>query len=904
MAEFEVTSNAKLVPGADYFNRQDEAMTAEVNALTTTVGHPLDSAEARKEHKRLLEWFYFEKDKQTANRLEMAMDQDFYDNQQWDEQDAVDLKDRGQMPLVYNEVAPMIDWLIGTERRARVDWKVLPRLEDHVEMADTKTKVMKFVSDINRLTFLRSRAFADAVKVGVGWMDDGARDDPSEDILYSKYQDWRNVLWDSLSYELDLSDARYIFRWRWVDEDIALMMFPDRADQIKAGIEDSNNNFYDGSEEDTWQTPLDQYNLRSGQSSVAGMGAGADAKRRRIKLIECQYRKPTQVKVVADGHFKGTVVNLNDHVMTQHLGQSNSMIIDKVMMRMHIAVFTERDFLGMGPSVYRHNRFSLTPIWCYRNGRDRLPYGAIRRVRDIQQDLNKRASKALWLMNTNQVIMDEGAVDDIETLRDEVSKPNGLIVKKHGRELKIHRDTDAATGQIQMMAMDSQNIQKAAGVAQENMGRQTNAVSGEAIKARQMQGSVVTTEPFDNLRYATQVQGEKKLSLCEQFYTEEKVIRLTGSKGALEWVKINQPELQPDGSVRFINDITASQADFIVAEQDYSGTLRQVMFDSINQLAGRVTPEVGLRLMTIAMDFSDLPNKDEIVDEFRKITGERDTNKPMSPEEAKQAEDQLAQQAEALQIQRETALTMLQEQKGKVRELNAKAAVLESQVQAQAGAGSGADQGVIDQVRKDARAEIDRLSDALRKAQSEAANKTMQINREADVKLEVARIDADAKIRAAEIQRASDKAIETLTAKLEALAAQMDADTSGEGGTATGGKAKPKDQSGAPGMTLNVTGNVSLQSNSAQIESSTVNVETPSVAVDATGGATVNADSVALQSDNTQIDGSPTVNVAGDLNAANTVIEKTVTAMPPKNVVVERDKSGRIVGAKIESGEA
>jgi phage baseplate assembly protein gpV len=149
----------------------------------------------------------------------------------------------------------------------------------------------------------------------------------------------------------------------------------------------------------------------------------------------------------------------------------------------------------------------------------------------------------------------------------------------------------------------------------------------------------------------------------------------------------------------------------------------------------------------------------------------------------------------------------------------------------------------------------------------------MQINREADVKLEVARIDADSKIRAAEIQRASDKAIETLTAKLEALAAQMEADTSGEGGTATGGKAKAKDQSGALGMTMNVTGNVSLQSNSAQIESSTVNVETPSVGV--------NADSVALQSDKTQIDGSPTVNVAGDLNATNTVIEKTVAAMPP-----------------------
>lgn len=81
-----------------------------------------------------------------------------------------------------------------------------------------------------------------------------------------------------------------------------------------------------------------------------------------------------------------------------------------------------------------------------------------------------------------------------------------------------------------MMTLDAQSIQKSAGVSQENLGRQTNAVSGEAIKARQLQGSVVTTEPFDNLRLAVQIQGEKQLSLVEQFYTEEKVVRLTGAK--------------------------------------------------------------------------------------------------------------------------------------------------------------------------------------------------------------------------------------------------------------------------------------------------------------------------------------------------------------------------------------
>jgi hypothetical protein len=742
--------------------------------------HKLDGEDAMRELRQLLEWYFYEKERQSLNRLDMAMDCDFYDSLQWDPDDAAVLRDRGQMPLVYNEVAPMVDWLIGTERRTRVDWRVLPRAEDDVELADTKTKVLKYVSDLNRVQFLRSRAFADAVKGGVGWMDDGVRDDPTADILYSKYEDWRCVLWDSNAYEHDLSDARYLFRWRWVDEDVALLMFPDRADAIRQAVEEGTHLTTDGWEEETWYTAHDLHNVKTGTLYAAGVGQLADARRRRVKLIEAQYRKPARVQIVEDGPLRGAIFNPADRALADAVGRSGSMIVDKLMMRVHIAVFTETRLLGMGPSPYRHNRFSLTPIWCYRRSRDRLPYGAIRRVRDIQQDINKRASKALFMLNSNQILAEEGATEDWESLRDEADRPDGVVVYRAGRKLEIRRDTDAATGQIQMMELAMRGIQRSGGVADENMGRQTNAVSGKAIEARQLQGSVVTTEPFDNLRLATQVQGEKQLSLVEQWYTQEKVIRLTGAKGALEWTRINQPEVQPDGSVRWINDVTASMADFVVSEQDYAGTLRQVMFENLNNLAARLPPEVSLRVLTIAMEFSDLPNKDEIAEQIRKITGERDTSKPMTPEEEAAAQEQAAAQTEAMELQRESARAALAEQQAKVREINARAAKLEAEagmvgvegangdLQAQADA-QAAMQEAVAKVRSEAAAEIDRLSEALRKVQAELANRAIQINREADTKLEVARIDADAKARVAEIQAASDRRLQAIDQRLKAL---------------------------------------------------------------------------------------------------------------------------------------
>jgi hypothetical protein len=716
--------------------------------------HPLDGEEARREHAKLLDWFYTEGDDQAANRLEMATDHNFYDNEQYSDEEKVELAGRSQLPIVMNEVAVVADWLIGTERRNRVDWSIKPRTENDVEMADVKTKVMKYFSDANQVQFSNSRAFADAIKGGIGWTDDGVRDDPTQEIIYGVYQNWRHVLYDSRSQELDISDARYVFRWRYVDEDIAMMMCPGREQHVRAACEAEFDN---DDEFGLDQLPMDANSegamvLRTGTGRIGGARYST---RRRAKIIECQYRKPAKMRVLADGAMKGALFDERDRALVQHVAQNNTRIIDKVAMRVHVAVFTERAMLAMAPSPVRHNRFTLTPVFCYRRSRDNAPYGAIRRVRDVQRDLNKRASKALFMLSTNQIVADEGAVDDWNVAVEEAAKPDGLIIKKQGKEFTIRRDSEGANGQINLMELDARAIQKSAGVSQENLGRQTNAVSGEAIKARQLQGSVVTTEPFDNFRYANEARGQKRLSLIEQYVSEEKVIRLTEHRGALSWVKINEPQVQPDGSVRFLNDITSSMADFKVDEQDYSGTLRAVMFESMNNLAGRLPPELAMRLLTMAYEFSDLPNKDAIAEQFRKMTGERDPNKEMTPEEQQAQQQQAQQQAESLEMQRQLAIAALDEQRAKAREINARAAQLE----AQASGGQG-EQSAPDDVRPELAAEIERLSAEL-----------------ADTRIEIAHIEAATKKIVAEIQADSNARLANTRARLEASGAKQ-ADTS------------------------------------------------------------------------------------------------------------------------------
>ena len=178
-----------------------------------------------------------------------------------------------------------------------------------------------------------------------------------------------------------------------------------------------------------------------------------------------------------------------------------------------------------------------------------------------------------------------------------------------------------------------------------------------------------------------------------------------------------------------------------------------------------------MRLLTIAMEYSDLPNNDAIADELRKLTGERDPNKPLTPEEQQQMQEQMQAQAEALQLQQQQARAALEEQVAKVREVNARAQKLEAEAEQLRSGGGNAElaqqmEGVAATVKRDADLELGQVQKQLAKTQADLANKTLQIKSDGDVKLQVARIEADSRERVAEIQAASRQRMDGMNKQL------------------------------------------------------------------------------------------------------------------------------------------
>lgn len=627
----------------------------EAKAQPEQPRNDLDSPVNQERHTMLLSYYRQELDRQGENRYQMAIDEDYYDNDQWTPEEANALRERGQQPTVYNVIATSVDWIIGSEKRGRTDFKILPRGKEDAKPAEAKTKFLKYLSDTNRTPFHRSRAFADAVKVGIGWMEAGMQEEDDGEPIYDRYESWRNILWDSASTELDGSDMRYVFRSKWVDEDIAKALFPKRQDVIELSVIDAT--LYGSFDMVDGDIAMDFAEFEREHNGI--YGTVVTHKRRRVRLIEASYKVPETVERLRGGVFNGEIYDKNDPRHIQSVEQG-AQVVKKMMMRTRIAIFTTQALLFDGPSPYRHNRHKFIPIWGYRRGKDGLPYGMIRRVRDIQDGVNKRASKALHILSTNKVIMDEGAVEDMDEFAKEISRPDAIIVKKPGKALDLNVDRELAGPHLEMMSRDIGMIQQTGGVTDELLGRQTNATSGVAVQRRQEQGSLATSTFFDNLRFAEQLRGEIELSLIEQFVTDEKAFRITNMRGSPDYVTIN------DGLPE--NDITRTKADFVISEADWRATMRQAAVDQLTDMMMKMPPEVSMAIMDLVVDEMDIPNREEIAKRIRAINGQKDPDQEEPTPEDLQREQAAQQQAAMQQAMVEADL----------REKNAKAAKAEA----------------------------------------------------------------------------------------------------------------------------------------------------------------------------------------------------------------------------------
>lgn len=620
--------------------------------------------------------YEYEREAQAEGRALRARDERFYDGHQFSDEEKQVYAERNQKPRTYNEIKPAVDWIIGSERRARSDWNVLPRTADDVEPAQLKTKLIKYVDDINKAKWQRSTAFEDCVKTGEGWTRISV--EPNEDgelMIQLNYENWQNMLIDGQSVKADLSDNRYLWNTKIIDIETLEQWFPAKKVEIEADAGeyqeldddlmfdqtgDDGNNLYNNSRRTSSGCSDANINVvRSGSMSI--MGGHYSSTRRAVRVWEMWYRKTERVELLANaGGLTGQIFNSKNekHVLALEEGAKKR---ETVREQMYMAIYTATTVLFHGKSIYKHNRYPFVRRLAFIDKTTKSPYGVIRQIVDPQSDLNQRKNQALFMMATRQVVADEGAVEDKDDAIKQVAKVNGYIEVKKGARFEIRDNQSLAGPHVQFAEMDSAYLKQISGVTSENRGMGNSALSGIAIQSLQEQGTVITTPIIDNHQLAHQLEGEQVLSLCEQYINRKMQFRVTSdikNPGEKDFVVLNEtPE----------TDITATQADFVISERDYRQTMRQALSEQLMNVSAQITqatgdPSVAIGFIEMAIDLQDLPNKERLSSKLREISGLPPIDEN---EDAKKAREEADQQQQAKQQAMQEALQELEMAKQK-----------------------------------------------------------------------------------------------------------------------------------------------------------------------------------------------------------------------------------------------
>ena len=545
---------------------------------------------------------------------------DYYDNKQWTEEEASALEKRKQPVITFNLVKRTVDALLGAEKQFRTDPKALPRTPVHEQDADACTDAIRYVVDNNDFDQIASDAFENLLIEGVCGADVQV-EDKNGDLEVSIYSvDWDRAFWDVHSRRKDFSDAKYKGVVIWMDYDDAKARWPDSKDLLTAL--------------EVQETPYNQTHQDRPEYKWN------DHDRKRVKV---------------------------------------GYIYARVEGKWNYAYFTKGAVLegGVSPYLDEHGKpccpFEFQSAFI---DRDNNRYGYVKTLISPQDEVNKRRSKALHLINTRQTFGNKTLGVDAIHVKEELAKPDGHVELQNGefgRDFGVIPTTDMTTGNFQLL-QEAKEIFNVVGANTSVTGKEDRVMSGRAEMIRQQAGMRELAPVMDAHSSWKKRIYRQIWNRIRQFWTEERWIRVTDDEKNLKWVGLNQPitlgqqlqqELQGDplmmealmsfqGDPRMNevvgmkNQLSELDMDIIIEEAPDYATVQHEQFELVANMAA-TRPEIPLEAV---VELSDIRNKEAFME---KINGNAEQNQQRMAME--QEAQQIAKAKETSEIELNRAKT-------------------------------------------------------------------------------------------------------------------------------------------------------------------------------------------------------------------------------------------------------
>lgn len=518
-------------------------------------------------------------------------DRDYYDGKQWTSSEEAALKKRGQPVVTFNRIQRKVNYLKGLEAQMRKDPKCFPRTPGDDGVAQAATDALRYVCDDQRWDNHRSDAFETIIIEGTGAIMVGAtqaRDGIDPKLINIP---WDRLFYDPYSRRHDFSDAGYMGIVTWMNFDDAVHRWPEREEVIETTLSKARDS----------QTYDDRpkWNL------------WADYKRRRVRVCEIYY---------LDG----------DEWMS--------------------AVFTQGGYLvDPAPSPYLdvdgRPENPIKAISAYVD-RDNNRYGEVRAMISPQDEVNKRRSKGLHLINSRQIRVSRNAEASggmqASDFKRELAKPDGVIFGDVG-EVEILQTGDMAAANFQMLQEAKAEIDLL-GPNAALAGKNENDSSGRAILAQQQGGMIEVALLMDRLRALSLEVYRAIWARIKQYWDGPRWIRVTDDERNLKWVGLNVPKtmievaaerLQGDpeaaqklallsrdpmaqAPMEVRNQVAEIDVDIIIDEGMDTPTVQSEQFDTLSKMMPAMTqlPPHALRLLVTASSLRDKDKLLEIIDQM------------------------------------------------------------------------------------------------------------------------------------------------------------------------------------------------------------------------------------------------------------------------------------------------
>ena len=523
----------------------------------------------------------------------------FYDGDQHSAADRAELDERGQPIVTVNKIFAKINNLKGAQRLVRRRVGAKPRTVQDVKAASSITDLFRYIDYRADYGQEESLAFDDGIVEGIGWLEAYVKEDELGQLeIDIDNEEPQRIRIDPLSRRYDLSDARFVCRDKWIDLDEAIELFPEKRMILESYVETADST----SPNVVRHGPLDDYDMIEPTGSISYV----DPLRRRVRLVEMWYREFQDVMWSGFKHIPELAPSaFSEKEQMAQLG------ISKTRQRVvRTGIFCGdielSDILTPYNNKLNINRFPFFPFFCFRK-KNGEPYGYVGQSIDVQREINKRRSKALHILNTVQIIADANAVEDIEDLREEAARPDGILLKKAGTELTIERNINLAQSQFNIMNQSSSDLQDIIGVFDEALGKSTNARSGEAIAQRKQSSNQNNLIVLDNLRRTRLLLWRFVLGLVKQFYTEEQIILVTDeTTGESKPVELNGVD----------SNLASALVDVVIDELEPNPSAQEEQFMYLVEAA-----KSGLPIPPdVIIEASSLRNKDKILERMRAQT--------------------------------------------------------------------------------------------------------------------------------------------------------------------------------------------------------------------------------------------------------------------------------------------